>query len=89
MGRAGYCPWQSAALANYVHSSILKRLRCTNRGVKTSRFYVIRNTKMPAILVECGFVSNTNERNRMRKAWYRQTLADGIAEGVRNFRSRG
>jgi N-acetylmuramoyl-L-alanine amidase len=84
-----YVNSQSSSLASYVHNSILKRIKCTNRGVKTARFYVIRNATMPAILVECGFVSNTAERDRMRKAWYRQSLADGIAEGVGYFRSRG
>lgn len=80
---------ESQALATYVQSAIIKRVRGVNRGVKFARYYVIRNTKMPAILVECGFVSNQTERDKMRKAWYRQAIADGIAEGISTFRSRG
>lgn len=84
-----YYTSQSASLASYVQSSVLRRVRCINRGVKQARYYVIRNATMPAILVECGFVSNEAERGQMRKAWYRQAIADGIADGIGTFRSRG
>lgn len=80
---------ESQSLATYVQNGMLKRVRCVNRGVKFARYYVIRNTKMPSILVECGFVSNQGERDKMRKAWYRQAVADGIADGISTFRSRG
>lgn len=84
-----YTTPQSQALAAYAHSGIMRKLRSVNRGVKTARFYVIRNTTCPAILVECGFVSNPGERNRMKTAGYRQALAEGIADGVANFRRGG
>lgn len=80
---------ESQSLATYVQSSVLKRVRGVNRGAKFARYYVIRNSKMPSILVECGFVSNHKERDKMRKAWYRQAVADGIADGISTFRSRG
>jgi N-acetylmuramoyl-L-alanine amidase len=80
---------ESRSLAQYVQSSMLRKTRSDNRGVKQARYYVIRNSKMPAILVECGFVSNTSERNKMRRAWYRQACADGIAEGIALYRQRG
>jgi N-acetylmuramoyl-L-alanine amidase len=80
---------ESQPLASYVQEGMLKRVRGVNRGVKFARYYVIRNTKMPSILVECGFVSNQNERDKMRKAYYRQAVADGIADGIFKFRSRG
>lgn len=80
---------ESRSLAQYVQSSMLRKTRAGNRGVKQARYYVIRNTKMPSILVECGFVSNTSERNKMRRAWYRQACADGISEGIALYRQRG
>ncbi|MCP5537503.1 MAG: N-acetylmuramoyl-L-alanine amidase [Akkermansiaceae bacterium] len=73
-------------LATYVQHGISSKLRTPNRGVKYARFYVIRHSKHPAILVECGFVSNNNERSRMKKAWYRQSLAEGIGEGILRYR---
>ena len=84
-----YCTPQSQSLAYYVNKAIMKRVNVVNRGVKTARYYVIRNASMPAILVECGFVSNPSERSKMRKAWYRQSVADGIADGIATYRSRG
>jgi N-acetylmuramoyl-L-alanine amidase len=84
-----YSTPQSQSLAYYVNKSIMKRVKVVNRGVKTARYYVIRNALMPAILVECGFVSNPSERSNMRQAWYRQSVADGIADGISIYRSRG
>lgn len=78
----------SAGLAQSVHNGMLKRVRANNRGVKFARYYVIRNPKIPAILVECGFVSNATERSRMKCAWYRDGIARGIAEGILSYRSR-
>lgn len=80
---------QSHALASYVQSGMLSKVRVVNRGVKFARFYVIRNTTCPSILVEGGFVSNANERGRMKSAWFRQALAEGIADGIVRFRRAG
>lgn len=73
-------------LANLVQKGISSKLRTPNRGAKYARFYVIRNSKHPAILVEGGFVSNKRERERMKKAWFRQSLAEGIAEGIIKYK---
>jgi N-acetylmuramoyl-L-alanine amidase len=75
----------SQALAENVHSSMMRKMHLINRGVKYARFFVIKNTTCPSILVECGFVSNPSERSKMKAAWYRQNLAEGIAQGVQNF----
>jgi len=73
-------------LATHVQSSMMRKLRTPNRGVKYARFYVIRHSKHPAILVECGFVSNSRERKRMKKAWFRQSIAEGIGEGILKYK---
>ena len=73
-------------LATHVQSSIMRKLRTPNRGVKYARFYVIRHSKHPAILVECGFVTNRRELDRMKKAWFRQSLAEGIGEGILKYK---
>ncbi|MEI7910466.1 MAG: N-acetylmuramoyl-L-alanine amidase [Verrucomicrobiota bacterium] len=82
-----YCTPQSQQLAQCVHTAITSRVASANRGLKTARFYVIRYPTIPSILVECGFVSNTSERNRMKSAWFRDSLARGIAEGIMRYRS--
>lgn len=75
----------SSRLSSLVQSSILKRVKAVNRGSKYARFYVIRHTQIPSILVECGFVSCKNERDRMKSAWFRDSLARGIAEGIHRY----
>lgn len=53
-----------------------------NRGVKTANFRVLRNALYPAVLVECGFLSNRKEGAGARSASYRDDLADKIAEAI-------
>ncbi|MEO0018802.1 MAG: hypothetical protein RLZZ522_2085 [Verrucomicrobiota bacterium] len=84
-----YHSGQSQRLAQLVHTGMMKRVSAVNRGVKSARYYVIRNTTIPAILVECGFISNQSERGRMRSAWYRDSLARGIADGILRFCNGG
>ncbi len=76
-------------LAQYVQSSMIRYTRANDRGAKFSRFYVIRNTKMPAILVEGGFISNSKERGRMKSAYFREAVARGIANGIQRYRRSG
>jgi N-acetylmuramoyl-L-alanine amidase len=77
---------QSKRLAELVQAGMLKRVRATDRGAKFARYYVIRHTTMPSILVECGFVSNGPERERMKSAWFRDSIARGIADGIQRYR---
>jgi N-acetylmuramoyl-L-alanine amidase len=53
-----------------------------SRGVKTANFRVLRNACYPAVLVECGFLSNRSEGAAARRASYRDELADKIAEAL-------
>jgi N-acetylmuramoyl-L-alanine amidase len=84
-----FCNPSSQPLAAMVQSGALRRVRALDRGPKFARYYVIRNTNMPSILVECGFVSNDSERGRMKAAWYRDSLAKGIADGIMRYRKEG
>jgi N-acetylmuramoyl-L-alanine amidase len=73
----------SQTLASYIQAYLVQRTRMTNRGVKTASFHVIRNTtRNPAVLVECGFVSNAAERARMLTGEFRARIAEGIAQGI-------
>ena len=53
-----------------------------NRGVHTANFRVIRKANYPAILVECGYLSNRAEGYEARSEDYRDRLADKIAEAI-------
>ncbi len=81
-----YSSEQSRRLAYHVQNSLIQRTRTVDRKVKYARFYVIRNSVLPAILVEGGFVSNTAERNRMKSAWFRESIAQGIVDGIQRYR---
>jgi N-acetylmuramoyl-L-alanine amidase len=73
-------------LASLVQSRVVRNTRTVDRKAKFARYYVIRNCKLPSILVEGGFVSNESERNRMKSAWFRDAIARGIAEGIQQYR---
>ncbi len=53
-----------------------------NRGVHLANFHVLRLATYPAVLVECGFLSNRREGGEARDAEYRELLADRIAEAI-------
>lgn len=77
----------SYMLAAYIQAYLVQRTNMTNRGVKSAGFHVIRATsKNPAVLVECGFVSNSTERARMMTGEYRARIAEGIAQGIVAFK---
>jgi len=77
----------SYSLAAYIQAYLLKQTGMENRGVKEAGFHVIRaTTKNPAVLVECGFVSNSSERAGMLKGSFRDDIAVGIAKGILGYR---
>jgi len=76
-------------IANHVQNRMIRYTRSVDRNEKFSRFYVIRNTKMPSILVEGGFVSNEAERNRMKSGRFREALARAIADGIQRYDREG
>src|SRR3954466_947080 len=73
------------ALSAAIHAMVLSRLSMFDRGVKHARFHVLRDVKIPAVLVECGFLSNTAEGQRIATAQFRQEVAVAIAQGVQNY----
>jgi len=69
-------------LATAIQSSLMSRMKTKSRGVKNRQYKVLRTTRAPAALVECGFLSNSWERKRCNEAWIRQALAEQIAKGI-------
>ncbi len=54
-------------------------------GVKEARYEVLREARIPAVLVETGFVSNSNEERMLKNGYYRQKMAESIFEGMRDY----
>ncbi|MBP2654898.1 MAG: cell wall hydrolase/autolysin [Firmicutes bacterium] len=78
---------QSAApqLAEKVQSSLINETQAVNKGISTANFYVLRNSQMPSILVEMGFVSNADEATRLGSDVYRDKIAQGIFNGISSY----
>jgi N-acetylmuramoyl-L-alanine amidase len=81
-----YSTEEGRRLAQLVQNNLIRRTRTVDRSAKYARFYVIRNSTLPAILVEGGFVSNAEERNRMKSGWFREAIAQGIVDGIQSYR---
>ena len=58
-----------------------------DRGLKHARFAVLRLCERPAVLVECGFVSNPAESSLISSGSWRARIADAVVEGVENYRA--
>lgn len=72
----------AVALAELVqkHLSISTGLR--NRGVKRANFHVLRETKMTAILIECGFMTNEEEMKLLKMDAFRRACSEAIVKGI-------
>ena len=80
-----YYHQESIALAQTVHSSLASAVQSPNRGLFKSKFYVINHTTSPSILVEIGFISNSEERVQLVGEKRKQATAKAIADGVQNY----
>src|SRR6058998_384057 len=79
----------SLPLASAIHSYVVGGAPSSNRGVRRRGFYVLRKTSIPAVLVECGFLTNPTEAAYASSTSYRQKLTEEIAAGVRGRNSIG
>jgi N-acetylmuramoyl-L-alanine amidase len=74
---------ESLALASAIHYFVAGGAPSSNRNVRRRGYYVLRKTSVPAVLVECGFLTNPTEAAYAQTTSYRQKLAEEIAAGVR------
>lgn len=72
----------SGILANSVQKALISACQRPDRGVKKADFAVLRNTHMPAILAECGFMSNQAEAALLQSKAYQLQCARAIAFGI-------
>ena len=80
----------SRDIAQSVQSALVRAMRSrgekvTDHGIKHALFYVLLGARMPALLVETGFISNPSEEARLRNRDRQRAAAEAIAAGVREF----
>ena len=79
---------ESEALAAIIQDQLNRRLDAANRGIKQAGFLVLIGATMPNVLVELGFISNSNEEKKLGQNDYRQRLAEGLFEAIMLFKEK-
>nr|WP_211175986.1 N-acetylmuramoyl-L-alanine amidase [Brasilonema sp. UFV-L1] len=73
------------SLARIVHNSILRSVNVKDRGVRKARFYVLRKSSMPSILVETGYLTGREDAAKLSNRLYQNQMAEAIARGVLQY----
>jgi len=78
-----YASTAGKKIAGNIQRKITAYTKTKSRGIKNGINYAVLNqTVCPAVLVECGFISNSYERSRCNQSWYQALAAKGIYEGI-------
>ncbi|MED5017801.1 N-acetylmuramoyl-L-alanine amidase family protein [Paenibacillus chibensis] len=75
----------SKALANVMHKYLVQATGLADRGVRYGNFHVIRETKMPAVLLEVGYLSNKNDEATLFNENVQQRVAQGVVNGLKEY----
>ena len=76
---------ESKKLADNIQPALLEQIKTPSRGVKPCNFYVVRNTDMPAILIELAFISNPQEESLLNSKEGVEKAAQGILDGIEDY----
>lgn len=71
-------------LASCIHDQ-MKTLTGTRKNISSSSFYILRATQSLGVLIECGFLSNANERGQLKNKAYHKKLASAISDGIEDY----
>jgi N-acetylmuramoyl-L-alanine amidase len=74
-----------AGLAQVIQNSLVQNLGMNDRGIRTARFYVIRRTTMPSVLVEIGYVTGSEDAAHLSDPNFRSRIARSIASGILQY----
>ena len=73
------------ALASAIQHSLVQETKAADGGIRPANFYVLRNSKIPAVLVEMGFLTNNREARLLTENAYQDTIVTGIGKGITNY----
>ena len=77
---------ESQSLAGFIQNALIVRTQAFDRGTTAQQFYVIAHVHHPAVLVEGGFLTNSDDIVKLISDQYRQDLAAGISDGIMRYR---
>lgn len=69
-------------LAAVIHRNVLRRVNVNDRKVRQARFYVLRKSNMPSVLIETGFVTGQEDVAKLTNSWFQKQMAQAIAAGI-------
>lgn len=75
----------SKELASSVQKTTASYVEITSRGILRNNFEILRETTMPAVLIECGFITNVSDMEKLKNPNYQDMLAEGIMQGTLSF----
>ncbi len=78
----------NALLGYEIHNNVIKSTKGLERSLKHAQFAVLKKSKVPAILIETGFLSNYQDRKLLASSSYQNNIALGIAKGVLSYHQR-
>ena len=79
---------ESRKLGEAIQKSLIENLNDGNTRVakkSDGNVYILNNTEIPSVIVECGFISNAEEAENLKKDEYQQKLAEAIYAGIEKF----
>jgi N-acetylmuramoyl-L-alanine amidase len=76
---------ESIELAHYICRSMQNNLDTSMLGIKGGRYYVLKGVRMPALLIEIGFLSNSDEECMLKDGYCRQNIAEAIERAVLDY----
>ena len=81
----GFFDRRGTMLAEKVITSMTADGKLKNRGVRQRKLFIVEHAPPPAVLVECGYLSNPSEARNFSKAAFRESVAESIAEGIATY----
>lgn len=75
----------NARLGYEIQKALIKTTKAQDRGLRRARFYVLANASCPAVLIECGYLSNAAELKRLASADYQEQIVLGILAGLYRY----
>jgi len=80
-----YYSGRAFRLAVAIHPRVIRAMDTVDRGIRRRGYWVLRGNLLPAVLVECGFLTNRVEGSKALDARYRQRVAEAIAAGIMRY----